>query len=625
MSLFNNSIIDAHAEPELADGAMGSSTSKRSKVEEDRIRQRLLTYVPSDRDIDLIWEECSYWWHVWGRMFPEITIKGSEGIRQYTKSSIAGGPVLALSKTLLSLSLALQQLSASFVTQRLDLPIPADQLTNHYLNTVEKYIFGEDQYLTTLEGLELTVLLTKLNANGGRPRKAWLQFRRAVSFALLLGLNRKAMWQVTSADPLTGPRRRALFWSLYQGDRYFSLILGLPYSLSDQQCDIADITRQNMEFTGTGTEHMFRLSNLCGRLVDRYQNPDLVTLPATMKYEEELQELSQTLPSSEDIEMMTHLTFDERYDRCLAILYHHYARTLLHLPFMLKSNSDHRFEYNRTAAVESTREMIKAFKILRAGMHGGYCACKTVDFQIFLGCTLLVLNHLAFVPTVGQHTPKAADLADWELVKEVKQILDKAAKESLGTNGSMQDSAVKTLDLFLDCKEDSCEPDSSTKVSIPYFGTITIRARKEAVLARDRAMKQMRTPTTTLSSSGSPAPQGWQLPTPPRGPGSLSSGSSGSDYPSPMRQPYVAFDPVNIPVPAGVSDMSGVADTADLAYNDPLVMDSWNDFNWWPVPGDGIDLDLDNEWKWVTGNNQMMGQQGSLSSMQGSGLNGSGS
>ena len=625
MSLFNNSILDAEAEPETPDHDSGTSTSKRSTPDEKKIRQKLLAYVPSDRDIDIIWKECSYWWHVWGRMFPELSVKGSEAICQYTKSSIASGSILALSKTLLCLSLAIQQLSASFVTEKLRLPIPADQLANHYISTVEKYIFGEDHYLTTLEGLELTVLLTKLNANAGRPRKAWLQFRRALSFALLLGITRKTMWQVTSSDPVTGPRRRALFWALYQGDRYFSLILGLPYSLTDQQCDIADITTSNIETRSMGAEHMFRLSNLCGRLIDRCQDSSLVTLPSTMKYDEELKELAQGLPSLKEGARMSHFTFDELYDRCLASLYHHYARVVLHLPFMLKSVSDRRFEYNRTAAVESSREMIYAFKILRAGIHGGYCACKTIDFQIFLGCTLLVLNKLAFLPLVSQNNHTAADAADWELVKDVRQILEKAAKESLGTNGAMQDSAVKTLDLFLEAEDGSCDPDCSTKVSIPYFGTITIRTKKEAYYAWERARKNMLTPATTLSSGDSPGPQQWQLPTPPRGCGSMSGVSSGSDLPSPMTQPYVSFDPVNnIPMPSGFSDNSGLADTTDFAFNDPSLSSNWNDLNWWTVPNDGIDLDLDTEWKWVVGNTQLPGHQNSLSSIPGNGTSGGG-
>lgn len=607
MSLFNNGIIDARAEAESPDQGTGVSTSRRNKPKEDKIRQRLLTYVPSNKDIDLIWDECSHWWYVWGRMFPELAVKGAEGICQYTKSSIAGGSILALSKTLLCLSLGLQQLSASFVNQRLDLPIPANQLIHHYINTVEKYVFGDDQYLTTLEGLELTILLTKLNANGGRPRKAWLQYRRAISSALLLGLNRKATWQVTSADPNTGPRRRAVFWALFQGDRYLSLILGLPYSLGDQQCDIREITKQNMDMRGVGAEQMLRLCNLGGRLIDRCQNPDLVSLSATMEDEEELKEISQHLPSVKDLEAMQHFTFDELYDRSLAVLYHHYTRTLLHLPFMLKSSSDRRCEYNRIAAVESAREMIRAFKILRAGVHGGFCACKTVDFQIFLGCVLLVLNQLAFVPLSGQANSTPENIADWELVREVQNILDKASKESLGTSGAMQESAVKTLDLFFGAKDGDCDPDCSTKVTIPYFGTITMRARKEHYLAIDRAKKQMPTPSQTISSSGSPAPHLWQLPTPPQGHCSFSGTSSGTEQNPSFAQPRVAFDPVNIPLPPGFNDMATIAETSDFTLNDSLAINSdWgSDLNWWNMPVDGIDLDLDNEWKWVINNNQV--------------------
>ena len=629
MSLFNNNIIDGRAEPESREHAIGMSLSERSKPKDQKVRQKLLKYVPSDKDIELIWDECSYWWYVWSRMFPELSVKGSESICQYTKSSIRGGTVLALSKTLLCLALALQQLTATFIKEKLNLPIPADQMIYHYISTIEKYVFGDDRYLTTLEGLELTIILTKINANAGRPRKAWLQFRRAISFALLLGLNRKTMWQVTSSDTTTGPRRRAVFWALYQGDRYFSLILGLPYSLSDQQCDIKEITRQNMDMRGIGAEHMFRLSNLGGRLIDRCQSPDLVSLATTMKWEEELKEASQSLPSLTTVDAIKHLQFDELYDRSLALLFHHYIRTLLHLPFMLKSSSDRSFEYNRIAAVESARKMIHSFRVLRQGIHGGYCACKTIDFQVFLGCILLVLNQLAFAPMSGRATETQEDLEDWKLVEDVRDILATAARESLGTNGAMQDSAVKTLNLLMDaryCGDEACGS-LSTKISIPYFGTITVSPRKEAMVALDRIKTQMITPSqTTVSSCASPKPQSWpQLPTPPQGFDTLSTFSTNSESATPAANPYIAFDPVNIPLPAGFNSSSNVADTADFAFTDPLLTGDWaNGVDWSNLTGSGIDLDLDNEWKWVTSNNPMlMQQQQPGSSMPNQGMTGS--
>ena len=609
----------------VADESLNASPpAETTKSFEDKIRQKLLAHVPTDQDIDTIWEECGYWWHVWHRMFPELSIDGAEAVPQYIKKTIACGTVLALSKTLLCLALGVQQLSNTVIRRRLKLPIPGDELINHYVHTVEKYVFAEDRYCTTLEGLEIAILLSKLHSNAGRPRKAWLMYRRAISFALLLGLNRKNCWQATSTDPKTGPRRRSIFWALFQGDRYFSLILGLPYSLSDQQCDIEDITNKSMDFRGVSAEHLFRLSNLGGRLVDRYQNPDLVSLSATMKYDKELEEMSFSLPSVHALNLMTSkLPFNEIYDRSLAVLYHHYIRILLHLPYMLKSGTDRRYEYNRIAAVESAREMIGAYKFLRAGVHGDYCNCRTVDFQVFLACVLLAINVLAFLPLVSQKNDPVTDEYDWNLIGDVKAILVKASKDTVAGGSNMEDSAIKTLDLLLSCRHgcDESDMDCSTKITIPYFGTITVLPREEAIAAWEQARKQLLTPSQTVSSAGSPLGPQWQVPTPPPRTGSMSCASA-SGKASPLAQnPYIAFDPMNIPMPSGYSSnssLTGSSSAFDFNNNSMMMTDWSSGYNWLDMSGDGLDFDLDNEWRWVTGNsNQVLNETGQNNQTQG--------
>jgi hypothetical protein len=590
MSLFNNGLLSSAAveEPETA-----LQTPESDKTREDKIRSRLLAYVPSDEDIDAIWEECGYWWHVWSRMFSELGISSAHAVPTYIRKTIASGSLLALSKTLLCLALGLQQLSASFVRRRLKLPISRNDLVNHYIHTVDRYVFSDDRYCTTLEGLEVAILLTKLDGNGGRPRKAWLTYRRAISFALLQGLNRKARWQVTSAEPTLGPRRRAVFWALFQGDRYFSLILGLPYSLTDQQCDVEDIPKQNMEMRGISAEHMCRLSNLSGRLIDRYQNPDLVTLPATMKYDHELEELARTLPRLKGPKVYsTHEEFGEIYDRSMAVMHHHYIRILLHMPFMIKFGVDRRFEYSRNATIESAREMIEAYRFLRDGIHGDYCNCRTLDFSAFLACLVLVINAMAFVPMMCQSGDTVAIDRDWERVLEVKAILERAARDSDGLPG-VEDSAIKTLDLLVRCKED--EECGCTRISIPYFGTITVMPQQEAIAAAEKArQQQLLTPSQTMSSAGSPSHQ-WQMPTPPQ---MLNSTINTIDNAGSLGNHCITFDPVNIPMPTG---FTGTGNDMN-AYNNSLMTTDWtNGFEWINTPTANLDLNLDNEWIWATG------------------------
>ena len=610
-SLFNNSIITGRQtseEPEQQSYA--SEIKPGAKTSNDRIRQKLLAFVPIDKDIDIIFEEASAWTKIWMRYFPELELECSpSSIVEYTKTAIRSGPLLSLAKALLCITLSLQQIPASRVRGRLDLPIPAEELMYHYSSNIEKYIIGDDHHCGTLEGLECAVLLTKIDANAGRPRKAWLTHRRAMSFTLMMGLNRRARWQKTPTDQVTGPRRRAIFLALFQGDRFFSLLLGLPYSLTDQQCDIGQMAQESSECRpGLNMNHVIQLSNLSGRLIDRCQNPDLVSLASTTKLDQELEELSAGLPSLVrlDSQNASH-TFEDYYDHNVMRFYHHYIRSILHLPFMLKSHLDRRYEYSRIAALDSAREMIYAYRGLRSGARSGFCVCKTIDFQVFVACITLALNIQSRKVTGAQSDP-LMDQQDWQLISDVKKLLEIATSES-ALSSNVQDQAARTLGLFLSTKDADCSSAScgTCKVVVPYFGTITVTPRVEIIQAwRDKHARQQPTPSFSPSfppsSVSTPSTLPWQLPTPPRGASSL---SSTSDTASPrIPDPYIAFDPFNLPMPAGSDGGNGgmVPDAQAPGFYDPLLgnMSDWTGgYDWSNMAGGGMDLELDNDWNWV--------------------------
>lgn len=584
MSLFNNSVTTFAAVPQSEPLTPHPETIST----EGKIRQKLLAHLPSDEDIGAIWLKCSHWWKVWARMFPELKYASSEGL-SYIKKNSHSDSVLSLSKAILCLCLGLQQIDVVFARSKLNLPLPRDDLIQYYVSTVHENVFSEDRYLTKTEGLEIAILLAKIDANAGRPRKAWLTYRRAISFALLLGFNRKNTWQVTSTDPTLGPKRRAIFWALFSGDRYLSLILGLPYSLSDQQCDIASMT-EAMDMSTISSKAMYELSNLGGRLIERYQNPELVSLATTMTYDRQLQALRKGLPTIEQLNPKNpKISFEDIYDRSISLIYYNYVRTLLHLPFVLRF-SDATFEYSRKTSLESAREMIQAYTYLRQGAHGAYLNCRILDFQIFLICLVLIINTIAFEPFASSMS--ASDAAtiekDWNRVEAVKQLLVSAEMGSTGSP-TVQDSAIKTLNTLLECRH-GCPPDGngSAEISIPYFGTITVSPREEVKAAYEMTRQQLLTPAQTLSSRGSPASQpAWPLPTQP-----ININISDTN----KSNPYIAFDRENIPMPSAYSTNAVDGNSGDFAFNNSIYMnDMVGSYDWLSMPVT-FDTEMGNGW-----------------------------
>ena len=102
---------------------------------------------------------------------------------------------------------------------------------------IERLVLVDDEYMGTMEGLECAYLQGNLYSDIGQARRAWLTYRRAMTFAEICGLHRQRVntWQ------------DMLWWGLYAADRFSSLIIGAPYSVPDSHCR-PDIWRKEAAF-----------------------------------------------------------------------------------------------------------------------------------------------------------------------------------------------------------------------------------------------------------------------------------------------------------------------------------------------------------------------------------------
>lgn len=545
-------------------------------------------------------------------MFPEMTeVHDPKTLSQYVRKCFKSSSLLVLAKALLCFSLYLQQLPASFIRNRLKLPLPADALRHHYACIIEKHILSNDEYVGTLEGLECLVLLTKLDSNDGKPRKTWLASRRGLSFALMMGIHRAPKWKATPVDPTIGIRRKMVFMGLFQNDRYYSLLLGLPYAVGNNQCDLEKIVEgMDSHFKGMDLSLMVGLSRLGGDLIDRNQNPELISLEATMKLERDLDVLAAKLPNLSNITDTSAYSFDELYRHVLSRFFFHNVRSHLHLPFLVNPSNDPRLEFSRHAALDSAREMIKSYRALRTHAVNGFCACKVVDFQVLTAAAMLALSNLG----VMHRTDKMRDLfteeQDWNLIAEVKRLLEEARAEMGPGGGSVQDQAARALSLFLEgrkgCNGRPPMEGDSFQIVIPYFGRISIRPRDKNWCTKEKRGSQPQLPTPiSNSASSTPAslPMSWQSPSTGPTQTSASSVSGGSSGGTP-NDTYIAFNPYNLPMPSGFDETGGfgnITNDSVATFNEDLMQNfpEWTGSNEWPGVSTDIPLELDNDWNWM--------------------------
>ena len=582
LSLFDNAVFSRREEDPQQPTAPQHNKSRA-------IIQALKSLLPSASDLEKILDAAAQWWDIWKKMFPFIGDPRISTLKESVSHSLRSDKPAEVAKILLCIAISMDQLPYDFEYKQLNLTMSARNLMEQYISTVDRLICQDEEIAATLDGIECMVLQGKYQINLGRPRRAWLLFRRAVGFAQLLGLHR-------SLGPLKGDlspevrRQQGLWFHLCQSDHYLALLLGLPYSIDPK------FMQPPKEFLegddcGAGESYLLKVNPVVAKIVDRNQSPQNMPFSATLRIDAELEEITHTLSAnfwSKDFAQAK--SIQDYYDRLIAQFFHHQIRQFLHLPFMLKSAADKRYQYSHTAALESSREMAVLYRLLRSEQSVGPLVCKLVDFQAFTAAMLLLLNQLGYSQSHQNNdasqeiSTSERDNEDWELVYATIAILNRA---SLEAGGIVAAQSAKALKMIAKARHGCDADDGDTcKISIPYFGTITIGAGKNF------KMPKTATPVAAFRSATSPA----QLPTPPCSFGTASSiqsgrgsvGGSSSAQMSPAAGPSMQYDsmmPPNVPPnPFGGNGLV-VPDQNGTVYSDQDPFIAFDSYMALPGPG----------------------------------------
>lgn len=483
-SLFNNAILSRRPDESTTEDLDGTGPPQLKADHDpnpkiDNVRRALLSLFPSEERQEAVLNASYTWWATWQDVFPQIFgLDSFSNVARFIADLKASGSVQKIAKALLCLFVMMQEGTVNFNTGR-DIE-NAETQTSQALSIIDDTVLSDDELAGTLDGVECLILRAKYENNKGRIRRAWLTFRRGISFAQLLGLHKR----LASAGSNTSQslRKESLWKALYSIDRLLSLLLGLPYGPSEIHSDIgrdSELSAKGIQVQHTGEHYLFRLANIVGHIIDRNQHlPSNNMLPLTFKIEAEMMELAASMPSKWWESGLQHGPMASQvYSHFLPQFWHHQARTLLHLPFMLKATTDRIFEYNKIATLDSTREMIACYHVFRPLQGFGSLVCKVIDFQVFTAAMILVLNLLDHYRKSERLDHSEAE-HDQGLITITTNILHQV---SVKTDGSVATQAARALEMFNNIKEMSlpvgkCAEECTTKVVIPYFGTVVIGA-----------------------------------------------------------------------------------------------------------------------------------------------------
>lgn len=432
-----------------------------------KIRQALLATLPTRDKMDAIFGATAIVWEFWHKLFPfDIGDEECESFPHFVDAALRNGHPTLLARLVICVAISVQQMPASH-RDRLGLPTPVDVAIERDISTVRRLVASHDELVSSVDGLNFLMLLAKYHVNMGQPRKAWLLTNRGVALAQLLGIHRDSH----RADTVAARRRKRLWWDLYQWDRFSSLLLGLPYSARDRYIESSLEVRPNVA-EGFEQRYRVKVAAICGRLVDVQQSHSDPPDEAVAELDEQLDSLALSTPegwwSLENWQATDPATFIERK---IIQFWHHHVRIMLHVPWMLRASVEPHVERSRAVCLNSAREMIKRYRLIRYHNSTLSYSCKVIDFEAFTAAVVLVLDLLGSPTSASRKRPE--EESDWSLVNEMVDLLRESTTQ-VGSVASVQALKVlETLRAGRDRDSEICRGKGVTLV-IPFFGTVNI-------------------------------------------------------------------------------------------------------------------------------------------------------
>ncbi|KAJ5960641.1 uncharacterized protein N7479_007791 [Penicillium vulpinum] len=466
LQLFDNYLVSRKEDPSNNDKFAGvQDMSPKAET----VRAELMSLLPPVEDMNKI-INVSYHWFLWHDSFPELFDRHADRLvfNENYRDTLAAPAEVA--KALMCLCISAIHAPSEFDSSTLTVPFEPQRFYDQCIEMVDRLIVRDDDFAATLPGIECQMLLQRAHMTDGRLRKAWLVIRRAIEFAHLAGMHLST--KVPRPRDSFYQRRLKIWCSLATSDRLLSLILGLPYGITDEFFLPQTEQRLSSDISAP-EEYLLRIGIITGHMVDRNQDPSKMTLAATLQLDQELQDAWKSMPSHFQAPEPCHYEKLEHYVERIPLQFMlKLLRAFLHLPLMLQSPHEPQFRPCHTIAIQSAREGLVLYKVLRSTTKP--YLCKMIDFMAFTLCLLLIIHLQGYSDECPDHS-KEQDEQDWDIVMKVIEILRQAATELGGSVAAESAGILGAVYKTKDCKQDwSCI--SSCKITVPYFGTITVGA-----------------------------------------------------------------------------------------------------------------------------------------------------
>ncbi|KAF4624116.1 hypothetical protein G7Y89_g14057 [Cudoniella acicularis] len=369
----------------------------------------------------------------------------------------------------------------------------------HLYGLVDRLVISDSVYISTLEGLECLILLAKTYTDIGQPRRSWLAYRRGLAIAQLMGLYRK------NSSSQHGEK---LWWSVYHGDRFTSMLLGLPYGVNDAHYGpIMDLDPARPGILMQ--KFHLQCALIAGKIIDRNLSLNKPSFAGTVQLDEQLDTIAMSMTQEWwDMPIVatgTGIELDQLRDRLLQQFSYFHVKIYLHLPFLVQNSPMSLYDHSKLVCIESSRQILKRIIFLRGG-DGHQCLfeCKTIDFMAFMAAVVLLVG-LTTSNSTSNRQPSGEDL---HFIKAVAEIFDRERQNGCNVSSQCYSALVMLSGMEAGDSAKSSGLRQQDRIVIPYFG-IVVRNVLRPISRSDLSKSQkggesngpsIRSPTRTSSS-----------------------------------------------------------------------------------------------------------------------------
>ena len=487
LSLFDNDILTTDGKNgfgdtiyrEFSTGSLkppnieSSPHYQRSRMKRANVCEILTELLPSHAAMYEILEAGGFWWGFLRKMYPFMCSEDEKmGLRTFVFLALNQDNPAVIASALSWIVLGINCMSPDLEKEPVQLPIPAAELVERYVSDIDRLVVSDDELSISLEGIENMLLQCQFYSNAGRPRKSWTIIRRGLSHAVLLGLHRVVNLARTQSPQIR--RRESIWCHLVECDSYLSLLLGLPsFMISMPEPEVGVINSSPT----SSLQYRKILSAISGRISQRNHSTLSSLLSHSSDIDHDLDRLASIMPprwwhlAATPENPATDLL--DLHERIVAQFWYYQTKVYLHLPFMVQSPSDNRYDRNRLQCLAAAREMGRIYICMRELSGGRISLCRLIDFQSFTAAVILILGLLGYAPQSVLEDPNQT-AKDWVLIYQIMDVLRDTSSEQENLTAMQALQCLQTLATIGRGRLSGDEGMFKRRIFVPYFGMISI-------------------------------------------------------------------------------------------------------------------------------------------------------